>query len=55
VECALSLPKTAAWSLVLDTTRPALTQGAAPATLPAQSVLMFVSVPAAGQAEGGPK
>ena len=53
--CDLTLPDTAAWTLVLDTTRPDLTDMPAPLQLPAQSVLMFVSVPPGEQTKGGPK
>jgi glycogen operon protein len=43
---ALALPPTAAWRLMLDTTRPALASGgAAPAEVPAQSVLVFAGTP----------
>jgi isoamylase len=42
----LSLPTTAPkWELILDTTRPDLTTAAPPAEAPAQSVLLFRSVP----------
>lgn len=49
----LCLPDTADWVLALDTTRPDLIAGAAPATLPAQSVLMFHSAPETGHPKGG--
>ena len=43
---ALTLPDTApGWELILDTTRPALTEGPAPAAAPAQSVLLMRSLP----------
>ncbi|MBN2630657.1 MAG: glycogen debranching protein GlgX [Rhodobacteraceae bacterium] len=49
----LVLPATARWELVLDTTRPGLTTGDAPANLPAHSVLLFRATPAeAGSAKG---
>ncbi|WP_103333531.1 glycogen debranching protein GlgX [Pseudotabrizicola formosa] len=48
----LSLPGSARWELVLDSTRPDLTSGPAPAELPAQSVLMFRARPADGPAQG---
>ncbi|WP_267897834.1 glycogen debranching protein GlgX [Pseudotabrizicola alkalilacus] len=48
----LTLPASARWALVLDTTRPDLTTGPAPAELPAQSVLMFRSAPEEGRAQG---
>lgn len=50
---SLRLPETAAWELVLDSTRPDLTSGPVPAELPAQSVLMFRSAPMTGQPKGG--
>ena len=53
--CDVTLPDTADWELVLDTTQPALTDMPIPARLPAHSVLMFVSVPSLGQTERGPK
>jgi glycogen operon protein len=49
---ALSLPDTApGWELILDTTRPDLTQGPAPATAPAQSVLLLRATQ--GRPKGG--
>ncbi len=43
---ALTLPDTApGWDLILDTTRPDLTQAPAPATAPAQSVLLMRATP----------
>ena len=48
----LALPDAKRWELVLDTTRPDVTTGRAPAMLPAQSVLMFRLTPDAGQAQG---
>jgi isoamylase len=44
---ALRLPATApAWELILDTTRPDLSAGPAPAEVPAQSVLLLRAMPA---------
>ncbi len=48
----LVLPATARWELVLDTTRPGLTTGDAPAHLPAHCVLLFRATPEAGSAKG---
>ncbi|NEX45064.1 glycogen debranching protein GlgX [Pseudotabrizicola algicola] len=48
----LVLPASTRWELQLDTTRPDLSSAPVPASLPAQSVLMFASVPFAGQAQG---
>ncbi|MDO9638728.1 MAG: glycogen debranching protein GlgX [Pseudotabrizicola sp.] len=48
----LTLPSTATWQLVLDSTRPDLTSGPAPDALPAQSVLMFRARPDDGPAQG---
>ncbi|MFN4131205.1 MAG: glycogen debranching enzyme GlgX, partial [Paracoccaceae bacterium] len=48
----LTLPAPAEWELVLDSTRPDLTTGPAPAELPAQSVLLFRSAPVEGRAQG---
>ena len=43
---ALRLPDTAPrWELILDTTRPDLTEGPAPQEVPAQSVLLLRSRP----------
>lgn len=52
-ESVLTLPDTARWQLVLDTTRPDLTQGPPPRHLPAQSVLLLRSAPAEGLPKGG--
>ncbi len=49
----LKLPATAIWERILDTTQPLLARGAAPAELPAQSVLMFRSVSAEVRSKGG--
>ncbi|MEF3046695.1 glycogen debranching protein GlgX [Pseudotabrizicola sp. L79] len=49
----LTLPDTAGWQLVLDTTRPDVTLGPAPKDLPAQSVLMFRSTPSEDDPKGG--
>ena len=48
----LTLPDTAAWELVLDTTQPRMSTERTPKTLPAQSVLMFRSVPQAAHPSG---
>ncbi|MDP2082720.1 MAG: glycogen debranching protein GlgX [Pseudotabrizicola sp.] len=48
----LTLPTSAKWALVMDTTRPDLTSGPAPAALPAQSVLMFRSTSDPGRTQG---
>ncbi len=51
-EAALTLPDTApGWELILDTTRPGLTEGPAPAVAPAQSVLLMRSLPARPKGE----
>ncbi len=47
----LTMPDTAEWELVLDTTRPELDAGPVPADIPAQSVLLLRAVPATSMGE----
>lgn len=54
-DLTLTLPVTARWQLLLDTTRDQIDGGEIPAVLPGQSVLLFRSAPSDGPAKGETK